>query len=208
MLRRTLLKTPLLAAAAGVTPRIAWGQTPAATQQTIENFFRFPQFSRLKLSPNGQFLAAIAPVKGRGNLAVIDLKARKSMAITSMTDKDVRDFWWVNDERLAFNLIDLRRALGEQLGAGLYAVDRDGSNGRELSTTSPISATGAAYTFRYAEFLATITHEDKPTDDILVLANDRNSRFPDVYRMDTRSGWAGWVFSNIQTSCCPSSFAT
>jgi len=188
MLRRTLLKTPLLAAAAGVTPRIAWGQAPAATQQTIENFFRFPQFSRLKLSPNGQFLAAIAPVKGRGNLAVIDLTARKSMAITSMTDKDVRDFWWVNDERLAFNLIDLRRALGEQLGAGLYAVDRDGGNGRELSTTSPISATGAAYTFRYSEFLSTITHEDKPTDDILVLANDRNNRFPDVYRMDTRSG--------------------
>lgn len=188
MHRRTLVKFPLAAAAAALLTPVAPGQAAAATQQPLEDFFRFPQFGGLKLSPSGQYLGAIVPVNGRRNLAVIDLSVRKSMGITSMTNQDVRDFWWASDDRLVFNLIDLQRAGGEQVGAGLYAVDRDGSNGRELSAPSPISATGASYTFRYSEFLATLPDEGKPTDDILVLANDRNARFPDVYRMDTRSG--------------------
>lgn len=189
MLRRSLLKTPLGVAVAASPVASVLAQAAGASPVPLEDFFRHSRFSSVRLSPSGRYLGAIAPVNGRLNLAIVDLETRASQAITSLSDKDIRSFWWVNDNRLVFTLIDLQRAMGEQVGAGLFAVDRDGTNGRELSPVSPFSGGGTAITFRYAQFLRTIDAAGSGgTDEILVLANDREFESPDVYRMDTRTG--------------------
>jgi dipeptidyl aminopeptidase/acylaminoacyl peptidase len=180
----------LVVALLSLSSAFAAAQQPVAKAMTVEEFYRLPQYAGVKLSPNGQLLAAVVPFKGRRNLAVVDLTARSVHVVTSMDDRDVRQFWWVNNTRLAFDVIDLQRASGEQIiGTGLYAVDRDGRNGRELSPPSPLTNTSLSLVFRFSAFLRSVGEEEGvETDDIIVVSNERNMRYLDAYRMDTRTG--------------------
>jgi dipeptidyl aminopeptidase/acylaminoacyl peptidase len=172
-----------------LSPVAAQQSTPPAKQPSVEDFFRHPQYLGVELSPNGQFIAAIVPHRDRRNVAVLDLKGRSATLVTSLTNADVRSVTWVNNNRLVFSLIDLQRPAGEQRGSGLFAVDRDGKNGRELSPILPYSSVADVWQRRYSSLLRTIRPTDgSEVDDILVVSNDRNLRYSDVYRMDTRTG--------------------
>ena len=57
-------------------------QNAVAEDLPLDYFFKNPEFAGFQLSPNGKELAAMVNLNGRMNLAVIDLKTRKSRAIT------------------------------------------------------------------------------------------------------------------------------
>ena len=82
-------KSGLLLACAGTLPLLAGAQAPQkietinvqdvalkARQIPVETFFRRAEFNQMILSPSGDKLAAVSPLKGRGNLVVIDLNKR------------------------------------------------------------------------------------------------------------------------------------
>jgi dienelactone hydrolase len=100
----------------------------------LEDFFRHPGMTDAKLSPSGKLLGVLLTgASGRIVLGVVDIDAKdKSKIVAAFDDADVRSFHWVNDRRLVFNAIDLRSASGEQYGAGLYAINADGSGFRRL----------------------------------------------------------------------------
>lgn len=108
---------------------------PEAALPPIERFFANPVLADAALSPNGRYLAAISGAAGRrDNLVVIDLKAKSGKLVAGYVDVDIMHFAWVNDERLVFNVKESDIAQGSQyLAAGLYAVNRDGSNMRQLA---------------------------------------------------------------------------
>lgn len=155
-------------------------------------FLRAARYGQLSLSPDGKHLAAVVPVNGRRNLAVIDLAARKSQAVTALAEQDLGGYAWVNNDRLVFWLgVNTQTGLGEQrLGAGLFAINRDGSEPRTLSSPNPQAASGVNLRFRFANFADVLRDQNgRPTGtEILVVANDRNLQFPDAYRMDTLTG--------------------
>jgi dipeptidyl aminopeptidase/acylaminoacyl peptidase len=154
------------------------------TALSVEDFFRHDRYSALALSPNGQFLAAIAPVNGRQNVTVIDLKAGSSEVLTSLRERDVRRVRWINNERLVFDLIDLQSGLGEQRPSGLFAINRDGSAARELVSAAIVTPTSQSFVYR-----PTIPGPAVPdSNDIIVAAVDRSVYSFDLYRMDTRTG--------------------
>ncbi len=102
-----------------------------------EDFFRFPQIVREQLSPDGDYLAMLASgddgrvhllVAGTSNLA--DLRT-----IAAYVDADIRDFYWVNDRRLVYSVMDLQEKTSVANG-GLFAIDRDGSDERTLIAAS------------------------------------------------------------------------
>ncbi|GAB4479372.1 MAG: S9 family peptidase [Burkholderiaceae bacterium] len=159
----------------------AQGGTPS-----VEDFFRWPQHADLSLSPNGTLLAAIVPIHGRRNIAIIDLKDMRGRVLTALKESDIGFVAWVNDRRIVYGLTDLQRALGEITPGGLYAVNVDASEPRELSPPVGLRETEAFVRFRRARFAGVF--RPAQGDDILVLANDRNLDYPDVYRMDTRTG--------------------
>ena len=101
----------------------------------IERFFMNPVLADARLSPNGRHLAAIYGAPGRRDaLVVIDLQQKTPKLVAGYSDGDIWRFDWVNDNRLVFNMTDHQVAVGEQnMGAGLYAVDRDGGNLRQLA---------------------------------------------------------------------------
>ena len=88
-----------------------------------------------KLSPSGRYLAVTTAVAGgRRGLFVFDLENKGAASkVARFTDLDIQDFNWVNDERLTFDVIDLKKGLGVQrYNAGLFSVKVDGSELREL----------------------------------------------------------------------------
>jgi dipeptidyl aminopeptidase/acylaminoacyl peptidase len=161
--------------------------------RSIDDFFRHDRYAGLTLSPNGQFIAALAPVNGRRNVAVLNLKAGSAAVITSLRERDVRTVRWINNERLVFDLIDLQSGLGEQRPSGLFAINRDGKEARELVPASVASPGSAKFVYRPTLFLSSLPD----SNDILVMATDRTVESFDVYRMDTYTGRKTLVtFSN------------
>jgi dipeptidyl aminopeptidase/acylaminoacyl peptidase len=107
----------------------------AAAPIPLASFFDGSSFGGALLSPSGRYLAARSGAPGRRTvLAVIDLQQNTLKVVAGFRDADIGHVTWVNDERLAFDLTD--REVGPRdtyLGAGLFAVNRDGSNMRQLA---------------------------------------------------------------------------
>jgi len=96
-----------------------------AAELPVEAFFRNYQYNEVRLSPDGSYLAALAPIKERVGLAVVDLKTRVANWAYSDRSADIHWFEWVNTNRLIF-----RFSKDAHLVAGLIAVNRDGSHKR------------------------------------------------------------------------------
>lgn len=156
-----------------------------AKAPAVEDLFRHSKLSNATLSPNGQFLAALAPVNGRLNLVVVDLKGKSSVAVTAFKENDVSNIRWVNSKRLVYSTIDLKAGLGEQRGGGFYAIDRDGQAPREITSSVGNMILNGVRVYRYTSMLARVGDE---SDEIFAVSNERSERFTDVYRLNTRSG--------------------
>lgn len=138
VLKRHRASAMLLALCAGIAPAsIAQSPAPAAPtiaspkQIPVEHFFRKPSMRVPVLSPSGDKIAMLVPAKdGRIGLAVADVATpNKFVGVAQFDDGDVNDVYWVSDNRLVFDAVDLQKALGDQAdGEGLYAVDADGRN--------------------------------------------------------------------------------
>jgi dipeptidyl aminopeptidase/acylaminoacyl peptidase len=118
---------------------IAGGASLAATTAPtplvpLADFFENNAFSGAALSPNAKFLAARVGRPGkRDALVVVDLTNNAIKVVASLTNSDVGNFNWVNDNRLVFDVTDKTVAQGDlRFFPGLYAVDRDGTNSRQL----------------------------------------------------------------------------
>ena len=159
-------------------------QTPtsvASDRLPLETFFRKPAYGSLVLSPNQRYLAALVPAGGRRNIAIVDLETRSASRITSLTGSDVNTVIWAHDDRLVFTTGD-QQGLEFRGDGGLFAIDRDGQNGRAL--VEPLVARGA-YVPRVTQVLGRIPGSRM---ELLVSANDRSADTQDVYRMNVTTG--------------------
>jgi len=104
----------------------------------VEDFFSNPEFSGALLSPSGKYLAVKVGAKDqRDRLAVVELGPNTVKVVGNFSDADIGRFQWINDQRLAFSAADRTLAQGDQRYApGLYAINRDGTDFRQLATRS------------------------------------------------------------------------
>ena len=120
----------LLAFAASALPV----QAASSHRPPAEHFFNNPSFTAARLSPSGKYLAVrLRGSEPRDRLAVIDLATSKAEVVAFIHDSNIGSFAWVNDERLVF---DSREKVGRgntRFWPGLWAVNRDGSNLRQLA---------------------------------------------------------------------------
>ncbi|PZP33390.1 MAG: S9 family peptidase [Roseateles depolymerans] len=123
----------------GVLAALCISQAHAQAPQAVvpaENFFQPAEMSETQLSPSGRYLAlTTSKIGGRRALYVFDLNpgGRPTQA-ARFQGLDVVGVRWVNEDRLLFNVVDLSLGSGSNYHEppGLYAVDRDGDNLREL----------------------------------------------------------------------------
>jgi dipeptidyl aminopeptidase/acylaminoacyl peptidase len=167
----------------------------------IESFFTRSEFAGAALSPNGRFLAVkVGQEPARMRLAVINLDDKSIKVIASFSGRDVGDFHWINDNRLVYTSGNAQMSLGEanvaeDSGPGLFAVNRDGSDPRQLiSTMRNFFSSGTARQLRadhslvpafgprnseYVHVVRAVRRGDQPGSEL-----DRY----DLYKLNTLTG--------------------
>jgi len=116
------------AAAAAAPPQ-------AAVLPPLASFFDNSSFGGAVLSPSGRYLAARSGAPGRRIiLVVVDLQENTLKVVANFRDADVGHVMWVNDERLVLDVTDSEIGPRDVIyGAGLFAVNRDGSKPLQLA---------------------------------------------------------------------------
>jgi dipeptidyl aminopeptidase/acylaminoacyl peptidase len=121
------------------TPTPTPTPTPAALPAPLpaEAFFRPNAVQEAVLSPSGDWLAiTTAAGAERLSLVVFDLRdpdrPHTARRVVQFRDADVVGIRWVSDKRMVFGLSDLEAPSGERIGSGLYGIDLDGSQLRQL----------------------------------------------------------------------------
>jgi len=101
-----------------------------AAPPSIDDFQRPPAFSGPVLSPDGKHVAAIVNPDGKTtSLAVIDTgKPTEAVPIKAFGEADIREVYWLDNERLAFTVRARVDGEGSWVGGGLWTLNRDGSN--------------------------------------------------------------------------------
>lgn len=130
--RRQLLAASMAAAlpwpCARAQPAAAVAKPDAAL------FFRAPQMTGAVLSPDGKRLALRTRAShGRMVLSVLNLDTMLPLLVYGSEAADVNQVVWANSERLAFDLTDRETPAGKiDAAPGLFAIDHDGQNLRQL----------------------------------------------------------------------------
>jgi hypothetical protein len=127
-----IVRTAVVAAVA-CAAAAAPGAEGQAQRATVEDFFRNPEVTDAKLSPDGSYLAVTATGPGgRVALMVADLsKPLQLRGLAAFDRADIRNFSWVNNQRLVYDAHDLQSSR-ETGNGGLFAIDRDGSHFERL----------------------------------------------------------------------------
>lgn len=166
-------------------------QAQQSKQYSVSDFFKNSEFASLRLSPNGEWLAALGPYEGRRNLFTMRLSDKAAARLTSFESKarddsnqDVAFFFWANDERLIFGL----DSAGNE-SFSWFAVNRDGTNGRTLVQGS----TGIVLFPTNTRLLSRLDHDP---EHVLVTNNERNKFYPDVFRLNVYTGRMSRVETN------------
>src|SRR6185503_17738150 len=64
----------------------------------VEDFFKNPQRTGYKISPNGEYLSYLGPYQTRLNVFVQKIgSAEQPVRITNQTDRDITAYFWAND---------------------------------------------------------------------------------------------------------------
>jgi len=102
-------------------------------QIPVEDFFRSAQFRNPALSPDGKFLAmVVADGKEQVKLAVVEIgKPEAAKVVAAFEDAQIGNVYWINDKRLVFDVAPPEGS-DRSMAPGLWAVDRDGEDFRQL----------------------------------------------------------------------------
>ena len=181
------------AAAAAAAPAAA-----ASAPIDARLFYAPRAIDGVALSPSGRWLALKAVAGGRAGLAVFDLQAWKLLGVpAAYANADIGSFAWVDDERLVFDIRDNQLGGGEQRWwPGLFAIDRDGSNPRQLVKLTQRFASDVRYVGReplepWHDWIGT---PDDGSGDVIVAENqpDNIGEFRGLLakRLNVRTGRA------------------
>jgi dipeptidyl aminopeptidase/acylaminoacyl peptidase len=168
---KALAASVVLAIANAVGSSAALAQKTAA-DISVEDFFKVAEFQSMLLSPNGKLLAASTPFKGRQNLVVVDLAARKNNVITAYEKQDAILPRWISDNRLCFSAADGLEASGRPRFRGTYCIDADGKNLRDFTKTG-------------LSILSTLTGEPGV---VIASQRGRSDTSQDVFKVNTYTG--------------------
>jgi dipeptidyl aminopeptidase/acylaminoacyl peptidase len=195
-----------MGSAVAQTPAIPVVGNSAAPVIPVEKMFRKAEFGNIALSPDGKLLGALAPRGGRFNLAVLNIEKSTIARITNITETDVNTFFWIGNDRLVFSTAD-RQGFETRGDGGIYAIDANGQNGRELS--KPIRSKLADGN-RVIRNVTPIGRVRGSADEIYITSNERSLDSNDVFKLNTRTGKKTlitfdspgkvrrWVFDNNQ----------
>ena len=137
---------------------------------SVEDFFRMPEKTDFQISPNGEYFSYMAPHKGRLNIHIQKIGSDEAQAVTDSADRDLHWYLWADDNRLLY----FKDSGGDE-NFKLYAVDKDGSNAKDLTPFDGVNI----------ELVDKLHEVD---DEIIISMNKENPQLFEPYRLNIRSG--------------------
>ncbi|MDO9510531.1 MAG: S9 family peptidase [Bacteroidales bacterium] len=150
----------------------------AAPLIPLKDFFKNPERTSYKISPDGKFFSYKAPYQNRMNIFVQEIGQDSAVRLTSETDRDIAGYFWANDGRILY----LKDTGGDE-NFRLYGVNVDGSN-----------------LICFTDFPGVLTQviddlEDIP-DEVIIALNKRVPEVFDAYRLNIVSGKMEMIAEN------------
>ena len=136
----------------------------------LEDFFKNPERSGYALSPNGAYLAYLAPYENRKNIFVQKVGSGEPQRITNVTDRDLSGYFWASDDRLVYV-----RDFGGDENFHLFSVTLDGKDEKDLTPFDNVRA-------------QIIDDLEDDADHMIVGLNKRNPQVFDPYRLNINTG--------------------
>lgn len=185
--RRTLVQGALLSPLASLPVAAQAADAPPP----LQDFFRPSVLSNAVLSPDGKFLAGLRETNKRSNIVVIDLATRKATIITNFNDSDAGTLRWVNNQRLMFRAYDRTRGGADQVGSGMFAINRDASGFLQLAERAWMTEGRKMLPANSAYHSRVLTPDGKPTDEVRVEVFTRHGlgkSSSNLFRLNTVTG--------------------
>ena len=136
----------------------------------LEDFFRNPEKTAFKLSPNGDYFSYLAPYESRLNVFIQKVGEDKAIQITRETERDIAGYLWANNNRILY----LKDTGGDE-NFHLYGVNIDGSELKGLTVFEKVR-TGI------------IDDLEEIEEEVIVELNKRNPTVFDPYRLNIITG--------------------
>ncbi len=179
----------------GMVALCGWATPALAEPPPIESYTRQPAIADVAISPSGKRLAVITfGNNGMKRLGVMNLDpVGDARIVGSFGDADVTDVQWVSDDRLVFSAFQ-RGAEIRAGGAGVFAVNHDGSDERQLISwryaTGDITGTAiASRVLPYGWYLHSVAGDG--SNDVFVYRRVKDAigdlKHIQLARLDTRT---------------------
>jgi dipeptidyl aminopeptidase/acylaminoacyl peptidase len=144
-------------------------QPPVGAALPLEQFTRYDEFGGIKISPDGEVLAATAGKYGRGSLVFIGVKDRQFVTgIQVPRGFEIFDFEWVSATRVIYFIAERRSGRVRPSPTGeIFAVDRDGRNSVQIygyragEATLGTRLNKRESSYATAELISTLEHDDR-----------------------------------------------
>ncbi|MGC8864096.1 MAG: S9 family peptidase [Bacteroidales bacterium] len=144
----------------------------------LKDFFRNPEKTSYRISPDGKYYSWLAPYQSRLNIFVQEIGKDSAIRLTSETDRDIAGYFWVSGNRLLF----LKDTGGDE-NFRLYGVNVDGSNLVCLTD------------FQGVRTQIIDDLEDDP-EHVIIGLNKRNPEVFDAYRLNVVTGQLDLIGEN------------
>ncbi|GGC83200.1 peptidase [Undibacterium terreum] len=162
-----------------------------AAPPAVSEFFKPIVLNSARLSPDGKSVAILVSGSDeRVMLAVIDVTTNAHKILEHFSSLDIANVHWVNNKRVVFQVTDKTIGQGEtRTGPGLFAIDIDGSNHRELIERFYTSERKISRQLPPNHFFVDVDHQ-KDSDDVFVVEQNGNNLKPTLnfLRLNTRTG--------------------
>ncbi len=148
---------------------------------SLRDFFRNPEKSSVKISPDGNYISYLAPYKTRLNIFVRKIGSDSAYRITSEADRDILLYIWAGSNRILY----LKDNMGDE-NYKLYSVKIDGGAITTLIDLEKVNA-------------MILDEELYDGNEVLILLNKRNQAVYDFFRINIETGRLKLVFQNPGT---------
>ncbi len=136
----------------------------------VEDFFKKPEKSSFKLSPNGNHIAFMAPYQGKMNVFYYPEASDSAVRLTNETERSLYSYSWVNN-----NTIVYFKDVGGDENLQIYSVNIEDGETDVVFAKEGVRANPL-------DFLI-----DNP-DEIIIATNERNPQVFDPYRFNLKTG--------------------
>ena len=144
----------------------------------MEDFFRNPEKSSFRISPDGNHIAYMKPWETRMNVFVLDIANSDERRLTSSRERSIYGFLWLGNNRIGYVKDD-----GGDENMHFYAVNIDGSNEIDLTPFENVKAT-------------IVDDLDDDPEHVILGLNKRNEQIFDPYRVNVNTGEMEMIAEN------------